>query len=113
MLLETDRTRLRHMLDAVREILHFTHEAAREDLDTNVPLLRLVERNIEIMGEAASRLSETFKLTHPEVPWKTITNMRNRLAHAYFDLNRDVLWNTVQTRLPELARQLQEMLDNF
>lgn len=113
MLLENDRARLQHMLAAVCEILHYCSHANRGDLDSNTPLLRLVERNIEILGEAASRLSESYKLTHSEVPWNTITGMRNRIAHAYFNLNRDVLWNTIQTRIPELEQRLLGMLEEF
>jgi len=113
MLLESDRTRVHHMLDAVTEILLYAEGKAREDLDSNIPLLRLIERNIEILGEAAARLSDSYRASHPEIPWKTIIGMRNRLAHAYFNLNRDILWATLQERLPDLRSRLESMIAAF
>lgn len=63
------------------------------------------------MGEAASRLSEEFRTHHPELPWKAIVAMRNRLVHAYFDIDRDIVWNTVVVDLPPLVAVVETILD--
>ena len=68
-------------------------------------------RLIEIVGEAASRVSEAVQLAHPEVPWRKIAGTRNRLVHGYDDVNFDVLWNTIQDDLPPLIDQLQTIMN--
>jgi len=65
---------------------------------------------LEIIGEAAAGISSDFRLTHPDVPWKRITGMRNRLIHAYFDVNLDVVWQTVTEDLPGLVVRLEEIV---
>jgi uncharacterized protein with HEPN domain len=62
-----------------------------------------------IIGEAVTKVMDgyaQFTLTHRQVPWRNIRGMRNRIAHGYFDINLDVVWDTVQTALPELLKQL-------
>lgn len=68
-------------------------------------LLGLV-KSVEIIGEAAARVSEQTREAYPDVAWADIIGMRNRLVHAYFDWNRDIIWQTVQRSLPELVTQL-------
>jgi uncharacterized protein with HEPN domain len=63
-----------------------------------------VMRALEIIGEAARRVSDETKGTHPEIPWKQITGMRNRLVHEYFRINLAAVWDTVQRDLPELVK---------
>lgn len=65
--------------------------------------------NIVIIGEAATKLANDeaqFVSRHPEVPWKAMRGMRNRIAHGYFEINLDTVWDTVQTALPQLVSQL-------
>ncbi|MEY2335149.1 HepT-like ribonuclease domain-containing protein [Acidithiobacillus ferrianus] len=65
--------------------------------------------NLIIVGEAATKVMDTypeFAEGHPEIPWRSMRGMRNRIAHGYFDINLDVVWDTVQTALPELAAQI-------
>jgi uncharacterized protein with HEPN domain len=62
-----------------------------------------------ILGEAATKVMDgyaEFTLTHPEIPWRSMRGMRNRIAHGYFDINLDVVWDTVQTALPDLLSKL-------
>ena len=66
-----------------------------------------VVRNIEIIGQAAKELSESTREMCPEVDWKKLMGMRDRLAHGYFAINLDVVWNTVQEDLPHLLVQVQ------
>ena len=65
--------------------------------------------NLIVIGEAATRLlqgHDAFVDRHPQIPWRSMKGMRNRIAHGYFDINLDVVWETVQTALPELLARL-------
>ena len=73
-------------------------------------LLLALVKSIEIVGEAASKLSETCRGELSHIPWVNIINMRNRLIHAYFDINLDVVWNTLSEDLPPLATELEKIL---
>ena len=71
-------------------------------------LLFALVRAVEVVGEAASRVSEETRAEATEVPWPAIIAMRNRLIHAYFDIDRDILWKTVTAELPALLDQLRD-----
>lgn len=101
-----DEIRLRHMLDAAREAVSFAQGHARGDLDNDRQLVLALVKDIEIIGEAAVQVTESTKQRLPEIPWEKIAGMRNRLVHAYFDINLDIVWKTVQEDLPELISLL-------
>jgi uncharacterized protein with HEPN domain len=67
-------------------------------------------RLLEIIGEASRGISEEIRLAHPEIAWKKMTGMRDRLIHGYFDVNLDVVWETVTQDLPPLIAQLEKLL---
>lgn len=69
-------------------------------------------RLVEIIGEAAARVSEDARARHPQIPWALIVGMRNRLIHGYNEVDRQVLWETVRTDLPALIAQLEQMLSD-
>ncbi len=98
------------MLEAAREALGYVEGRTRSDLDGNRPLQHCLIRCIEIMGEAASRITSEFRLAHPEIPWRLPIAMRNRLVHAYFDINLDILWQTADAELPALVKILEPLL---
>ena len=102
-----DEVRLRHMHDAAREALSFAGERTRGDLDNDRQLVLALLKEIEIVGEAASRVTEPTRRSLPEMPWDRIVGMRNRLVHAYFDINLDIVWKTVQEDLPALIALLE------
>lgn len=95
-----DVVRLRHMLDAAREAIGFTRGRRREDLDHDRQLEWALVKAIEIIGEAAGQVSEETRAEVPNIPWRNIVGMHNRLVHAYFDINRNILWKTVIEGLP-------------
>ena len=105
-----DRVRLRHMLDAAREAVSFAEGRTREDLYHDRILALALVKAIEILGEAAVQVSEQARRRHPQVPWAEITGMRNRLVHAYFDIDLDRVWDTVVDDLPELIAVLDVVL---
>jgi len=72
-------------------------------------LLSLI-KEIEIIGEASSKITDEFRQKHPEVPWMHIVAMRNRLIHAYFDIDADRVWDTINSDLPSLLNQLKKIV---
>ncbi len=109
-MLSDDEIRLRHMLDAAREATSFVRESTRGDLNTNRQLVLALIKNIEIVGEAANRITEPTRQSLPELPWEQIIGMRNRLVHGYFDINLDIVWKTAREELPELIDLLESVI---
>ena len=106
-----DRIRLRHMLEAAQQARVFARGKSRVDLDNDLQLVWALVKAIEIVGEAAYQISDETKAQLPEIPWREITGMRHRLVHAYFDIDLDILWRTVQTGLPPLIALLHAALE--
>lgn len=105
-----DRIRLLHMRDAAQEAISFINERERSDLGHDRKLVLSLVKCIEIVGEAASRVSEETQRQIPQVPWPDIIGMRNRLIHAYYDIDLDRVWDTVIDDLPPLIDLLEEIL---
>jgi len=97
-----DRTRILHMIEAAETVAAFIAHRNRADLDHDRMLLFALVRAIEILGEAAARISAATRLGVTTVPWGQIVAMRNRLVHAYFDIDRDILWKTAAEEVPHL-----------
>jgi uncharacterized protein with HEPN domain len=104
-----DSIRVRHMLDAAREALAFAENKTRADLYENRLLALGLMKSIEIIGEAASKISKDCRQACPEIPWADVIGMRNRLIHAYSDIDPDVLWETVTDDLPSLIPTLEKL----
>ncbi len=98
------------MVDSAEHALQFVKARRREDLDSDVMLRMALTRAIEIVGEAAAQVTEAGRAELPAVPWPQIVGMRNRLVHAYFDIDLDILWDTVQLALPDLIAPLRAQL---
>ena len=105
-----DEVRLRHMLDAIRDAVRFAMEGQRDALDTNRMLALSLVKCIEIVGEAAGRISDDVRRRHPQIPWRDIIGMRHHLIHAYYDVNLDIVWQTVTEDLPPLVTSLENIL---
>lgn len=98
-----DQTRLRHMLEAAREAMGMARGQQRGDLNTDRKLCLSLVHLLEVIGEAGTGVSPDFRERHPNLPWKKIMGMRNRLIHGYFDVNLDIVWQTVTGDLPSLV----------
>ena len=107
---KTDAVRLRHIVDAASEAVTFTRSRTRGDLDTDRQLSLSIVHLLEIVGEASRGVSTEFRAAHPEIAWRKMAGMRDRLIHGYFDVNLDVVWETVPQDLPPLVAQLQSIL---
>ena len=104
-----DMARLWDMLDAAQTAVDFTKGLRYEDLLANRMLRNAVERNLEIIGEAARRISQTTRDNHNELPWKSMIGLRNVLAHEYGEIRYEVVWGVCRNLLPDLIRNLQAM----
>jgi uncharacterized protein with HEPN domain len=108
-MLAEDRVRLRHMVEAAESVGQFMTGRQHTDLDEDRMLLFAVVHAIEILGEAASKISEETRATHTGIPWRAIIGMRNRLIHAYFEINTAIVWQTVTQEIPALLPQLRAL----
>jgi uncharacterized protein with HEPN domain len=98
------------MLDAAREALSFAENRSRSDLGHDRMLLHSIVRNVEILGEAAAKVSAEFRDSAPNIPWANLRATRNRLIHAYFDIDPDIVWDTTVRDLPPLIEALCDLL---
>ena len=99
------------MLDAARNAMLFVRGRGRGDLDNDLQLSLALTRLIEIVGEAAKRVSREEQARHPAVPWRAIAGTRDRLIHGYFDVDLDQLWQIVSIDLPVLVPILESALE--
>jgi uncharacterized protein with HEPN domain len=105
-----DSTRLRHMRDAAREALEFAKGKQRTDFEKDRQLVLAILKCIEIVGEASAAISTATTSCHPEIPWRQIRGMRNRLIHGYYEVDLDVVWDTVAHNLGPLVAALEQAL---
>lgn len=101
-----------HIVQAIGRIKHYTAGMKDRDFRNSELVQDAVVRNIEIIGEAAKNIERhhpEFAAQHPEVPWAVIYAMRNRVSHGYFDVDLDVVWNTIGNDLPDLERQVLQL----
>ena len=101
---------LRHMLDHAREAVELASERTRDDLRGDRILGLAMTRLVEIIGEAANRLPAEERSKYPGIEWSQIIGMRNRLIHAYDQVELDIVWQTATVDLPPLIEELQRIL---
>lgn len=103
---------LGHIGQAASNAIAFVDGLCLADFMEDMRTQHAVTMSLIIMGEAATKLMDShaeFVRAHPEVPWRAMRGMRNRVAHGYFDLELHVIWATVQEELPRLRQQMQEL----
>ena len=98
------------MWDAARAIQKFVLSRSFEDYKADRMLRGAVERHIEIIGEAANKVSRGFRAAHPEIPWHRIIAQRNVLAHEYGEVDDSLVWRVAVARIPELISQLEPIV---
>ncbi len=109
-----DLSPLGHMLEAAGWALSIAEGRTRIELDSDLQLFLALCRAVEVVGEAANRVSDATQSRTPEIPWRRIIGMRNPLAHQYHNINYGILWLTVQEYLPPLIADVQRLLpDSF
>ena len=107
--MKDDRAYLLHIRDAATRILSYTAQgqaafvAGEQMQDATI-------RNLEIIGEAAKSLSETTRSRRPDIPWRQIAGMRDKLIHQYFGVNLELVWRTVEIEIPRLKQAVEELI---
>ena len=105
-----DAIRIQHMIEAAEAAESFASGRARKDMDDDKQFAFALARAIEIFGEAASKISAETPATLPNIQWRLAIGMRNRIVHAYFDINFNVVWRTATEELPALPPLLRAAL---
>lgn len=103
--------RVQDILAAIATIQRHTANIAFEEFTTDGVLVQAVLYNYIIIGEAARNIPPEIQALAPEIPWRTMSDMRNVMAHEYFRVNLTIVWDGIQTDLPPLVPQLQELLN--
>lgn len=105
-----DVIRIRHILEAIDLASGFVGGRTSDELRSNAMLRLALTRAVEIVGEAAARVSPEGRAAASDLPWHAMVGMRNRLVHAYFDVDCEILWTTVTDSLPPLATRLRTLV---
>jgi uncharacterized protein with HEPN domain len=105
-----DASYLWDIVDAARTAIEATRGIDSVDYERNAVLRLAAERCIEIIGEAANRVSEELRDAHPEIPWQKMVSQRNVLAHEYRDVRHEKIWSVLRDHLPQLLAQLEPLL---
>jgi uncharacterized protein with HEPN domain len=105
-----DRITLRQMVDHIEEAVAIAQGRTRADVESDRLLFLALLKLVEIVGEAATRVSAPMQAAHPEFPWRGIIGTRNRLVHGYDSVDRDILWDIVTLDFPPLIPRLRALL---
>jgi uncharacterized protein with HEPN domain len=101
---------LKHIMDAVRRIEKYLDDVTCEEFLENELVQAAVIREIEIVGEAAKRLPVDFRNKHPDMPWRKMAGMRDKLVHDYMGVDIDAVWDTVDRDIPQLKKKLSAII---
>ncbi len=108
-----DSVYLRHIIDAFMQIEHYMDGVSHEEFFNNKLLQDGVIRQLEVTGEAARNLSDDLRNEYPQVPWRQMIGLRNRMIHAYFNVDLQIIWEIVRGDLPDLKRETESILDSI
>ena len=110
--MKDDRIYLLHVRDAIQHILEYT-AAGKDSFFADRKTQDAVVRNLEIIGEATKRVSQALKDAHPDISWKPIAGMRDKLVHDYFGINLQLVWDVVERDLPTLKLKVAQLIDSL
>jgi uncharacterized protein with HEPN domain len=108
--MKDDKVYLLHIMDSVKHILDYTVDG-KDSFINDHKTQDAVVRNLEIIGEAVKKLSEKLKSQHPDIPWKNIAGMRDKLIHEYFGVNLELVWDVVENELPKFLKEISIILN--
>jgi uncharacterized protein with HEPN domain len=107
-----DRLYLLHIRDAIQQVIAYT-KAGRTAFLSDKKSQDATIRNLEIIGEAVKRLSPALLARHPEIPWKRIAGMRDKMIHDYFGVDHRLVWDVVEKKIPELRKAVEALLSTL
>lgn len=105
-----DRVSIRQMLDHARDAIQFAGGKSSSEIEGDRLLSLAIVRLLEVMGEAANRVTPATRNRFPDVPWRTATNLRNRLIHGYDVVDYDIVVDIIENDLPALIERLEQIL---
>lgn len=101
---------LRHILDEIIFLLKTTENLNYDSFFENEMYIRAFSRSFEIIGEAVKNLSPDFRKRHTDIEWKKISGMRDKIIHQYFNVDYELLWDVIKTKLPEIKNKIENLL---
>ena len=108
-----DSAYLKDILDAIQDIQQFTSNIIKDQFIKNKEKQYAVIRAIEIIGEAVKNVSRRLKTKHPDIEWREIAGMRDKLIHSYFGVDKNLVWSTIEIDIPKLKSSILDILKNF
>lgn len=108
--MKSDESTLFDVVRAARLIVEFSVQTDAESIEDDLLIQSAILHQLLVMGEAVKRLSDTFRQNHPDVPWRLIARMRDRLIHGYDDVDLEMVWTTVESDVPEILEKLAPLL---
>lgn len=98
------------ILESINRIEKYTHNVSREEFENDIDKQDAVVHRLEVIGEAAKRVTKDFRDKYPNVPWKDIARTRDKITHHYFEVDLEIIWSIIQNDLKPLKEQVQAML---
>ena len=108
-----DKEFLSDIIESITRIKSYTHNVSYSQFLKDIKTQDSVVRNLEIIGEAAKRISDELKKNNPSVEWKNISDLRNRLIHDYFGINLDIVWGIIEEDLDTLKKEISKIIKSF
>jgi uncharacterized protein with HEPN domain len=107
------RLYINDLLEAIEKIEGYVEGMSFDDFTEDAKTIDAVVRNFEIIGEAAKHIPSTIRKKYPDIPWKEMAGMRDKLIHTYFGVNLKVVWKTIKNRLPEVKPLLKDLFETI
>ena len=101
---------IKHVKDEIDYLSENSKSVDEERFMRDATLKRAFSRSLEIIGEAVKNIPDDFKVKHPEVDWKSIAGMRDRLVHHYFGVDYEIVWDVIVNEIPKLKKQVENIL---